>query len=836
MDPQRFRAAVSKELVAPGLDAASIRHDFVEKLYLELAKFPAVATKNDQYLALAYAVRDRLLERWVRSASTYLETQSRTVIYLSAEFLPGPQLANTVLNLGIEKEVRAACEQLGLDYAALAEHEEEPGLGNGGLGRLAACFMDSLATLERPAIGHGIRYEYGIFDQQIRDGQQVEATDRWLHKGNPWEIRRYEIEYTVGFGGETRAGLDELGRYRVRWVPERVVIGVPWDTCVPGYGTSNTNFLRLWSARASDEFDLEAFNQGEYWRAVDAKVKSENISKVLYPNDSSLAGKVLRLEQQYFFVSCALQDCLRFLLQKTTIEHFADKFSVQLNDTHPALAVAELMRLFIDVHELPWDQAWDMTRRACGYTNHTLLPEALETWPLPLFQALLPRHTEIIFEINRRFLEEVRARFPGDEDRVRRMSLIDEHGEKAVRMAHLATVGSHRVNGVAALHSRLLKETVLKDFAELWPERFTNVTNGVTPRRFLALANPKLTQLITEALGGDEWLKDLSKLAGLERFANDAAFREKWRAVKLANKQAFAKWIDEQHGLRADPQALYDVQVKRIHEYKRQHLAALYVADTFLRIKAGDTKGLVPRTYIFSGKAAPAYRMAKLIIRFINALSTAADHDTQVRKWLHVVFAPDFNVKNAQHVYPAADLSEQISTAGKEASGTGNMKMSMNGALTIGTLDGANVEIREQVGAEHFFLFGLTTEQVEARRREGYHPGQVLSHHPRLVKVLEAVNNGVFSPHEPGLFGPLVRNLAESDPYLVLADYDSYAACQAQVAARWSKPDEWVTSSILNVARMGFFSSDRSIRDYAERVWNVAAVDVDQVAPRLTPR
>jgi starch phosphorylase len=835
MDQQRFRSAVSKELIAPGLDAASIRHDFVSKLYLELAKFPGVATKNDQYLALAYAVRDRLLERWVRSASTYLETQSRTVIYLSAEFLPGPQLANTVLNLGIEKDVRAAAEQLGLDYDELTEHEEEPGLGNGGLGRLAACFMDSLATLEMPAIGHGIRYEYGIFDQEIRDGQQVERTDRWLHKGNPWEVRRYEIEYTVGFGGRTEAGLDDLGHYRVRWVPERVVIGVPWDTCVPGYGTSNTNFLRLWSARATDEFDLEAFNQGEYWRAVDAKVRSENISKVLYPNDSSLAGKTLRLEQQYFFVSCALQDCMRFLLQKTTIDHFADKFSVQLNDTHPALAVAELMRLFIDVHGLPWDRAWDLTRRACGYTNHTLLPEALETWPLPLFQALLPRHTEIIFEINRRFLEEVRARFPGDEDRVRRMSLIDDHGEKAVRMAHLATVGSHRVNGVAALHSRLLKETVLKDFAELWPDKFTNVTNGVTPRRFLALANPKLTSLITEALG-DGWLRDLSKLKGLEKFAKDSAFQKKWRAVKQANKASFAKWIEAHHGLRADPEALYDVQVKRIHEYKRQHLAALYVADTFLRIKHGDTKGLVPRTYIFSGKAAPAYRMAKLIIRFINALSTSAAQDAEVRKWLHVVFAPDFNVKNAQHVYPAADLSEQISTAGKEASGTGNMKMSMNGALTIGTLDGANVEIREQVGADHFFLFGLTTEQVEARRREGYHPGQVLAHHPRLVKVLEAIDGATFSPKEPGLFGPLVRNLADNDPYLVLADYDAYAEAQGRVAAHWAKPDDWVTSSILNVARMGFFSSDRSIRDYAERVWSVRAVDVDQVAPRLTPR
>ncbi|MEW6432641.1 MAG: glycogen/starch/alpha-glucan phosphorylase [Myxococcota bacterium] len=834
MNQQRFRSAVATETIAPGLDAASIRHDFVEKLYLELAKFPGVATKNDQYLALAYVVRDRMLERWVRSASTYLETQSKTVIYLSAEFLPGPQLANAVLNLGLEKEVRGALEQLGLDYDELTEHEEEPGLGNGGLGRLAACFMDSLATLDLPAIGHGIRYEYGIFDQEIRDGQQVERTDRWLRKGNPWEVRRYEIEYTVGFGGHTQGGFDELGHYQVTWTPERVVLGVPWDTCVPGYGTSNTNFLRLWSARAHDEFDLEAFNQGEYWRAVDTKVRSENISKVLYPNDSSPAGKQLRLEQQYFFVSCALQDCIRLLLQKTTIDHFADKFAVQLNDTHPALAIAELMRLFVDVHGVAWDQAWEMTRKACGYTNHTLLPEALETWPLPLFRALLPRHTEIIFEINRRFLDELRARYPGDDDRARRMSLIGEDGEKYVRMAHLATVGAHRVNGVAALHSRLLKETVLKDFAELWPEKFTNVTNGVTPRRFLALANPKLTRLITEALG-DGWLKDLSKLTGLERFAKDAGFREKWRAVKQANKQAFATWIHDTHGLVADPAALYDVQVKRIHEYKRQHLAAVYVADTLLRIRRGDTKGLVPRTYIFSGKAAPAYRMAKLIIRFINALSKTIAEDAHARQWLRVVFAPDFNVKNAQHIYPAADLSEQISTAGKEASGTGNMKMSMNGALTLGTLDGANVEIREHVGADHFFLFGLTADEVEARRRAGYHPGQVLESNPRLTHTLEAIADGEFSPKEPELFGPLVRNLAESDPYLVLADFDSYADAQARVAAHWAKPDDWVTSSILNVARMGFFSSDRSIRDYAERVWDVKPVVIDQVAPRVTP-
>jgi starch phosphorylase len=835
MDLQRFRAAVAAEAVTPGLDAASLRHDVVAKLHLELGKFPGVATKNDCYLALASAVRDRLLARWVRSARTHLERESRTVIYLSAEYLPGPQLANAVLSLGLEGEVRAAVAALGLDYDALVEHEEDPGLGHGGLGRLAACLLDSLATLELPAIGHGIRYEYGIFDQEIRDGQQVERTDRWLHRGFPWEVRRYEPEYEVGFGGTTHGAADALGRYRVRWTPARWVVGAPWDVCVPGYGTSNTNVLRLWSARAHDEFDLEAFHQGEYWRAVEAKVRSEHISRVLYPGDASPAGRQLRLEQQYFLVSCALQDCVRLLLQRTTIDRFADTFAVQLNDTHPALAIAELMRLFVDVHDVPWDQAWDLTRAACGYTNHTLLPEALERWPLPLLTALLPRHVELIFEINRRFLAEVRGRFPGDDARARRLSLIDEDGEKSVRMAHLATVGSHRVNGVSALHSRLLRETVLRDFAALWPERFTSVTNGVSPRRFLALTNPRLARLLTEALG-DGWLKDLSALVGLEPLARDAAFRERWRAVKQDNKQAFAAWAHAQHGLTADPSALCDVQVKRVHEYKRQHLAALYVADTLLRVRRGDTRGLVPRTWVFAGKAAPGYRQAKLILRLLTALAQATAEDVRARPWLRVVFVPDFNVKSAQHIYPAADVSEQLSTAGFEASGTGNMKLALNGALTVATLDGANVELRERVGAEHVFAFGLTADEAQARRRDAAHPRALLERAPHLVALLGAVADGAFSPREPGLFRPLVDDLVQRDPYLVLADFDAYAAAQDQVAERWHAPDAWATSSILTVARMGFFSSDRAVRDYAERVWGVRPVAVDTLAPRAGAR
>jgi len=807
-----------------GSDARSIRSDFVRKLFFDLAKFPGVATTNDHYLALAHAVRDRMLLRWVRSARTYLEGQHRTVIYLSAEYLMGPQLANNLLNLGSEKEVRAAMTDLGLDLDELVEHEEEPGLGNGGLGRLAACYMDSLATLDIPAIGHGIRYEFGIFDQELRDGWQVERTDRWLRLGNPWEIRRWDIEHTVGFGGRTEHFTDDKGQYRARWVPDRIVRGVPYDTPVLGYGTNNANFLRLWTAVAAEEFDLDAFQVGEYWRAVDAKVRSENISKVLYPNDDSPAGKQLRLEQQYFFVTCALQDCIRLLLQKTTIDKFGEKYAIQLNDTHPALAVPELMRLLMDVHGLGWDAAWKITTQAVSYTNHTLLPEALETWPLPLFARLMPRHLEIVYEINRRFLDDLRTRFGDDPGRLARMSLIDEHGEKRVRMANLATVASHTVNGVAALHSRLLRETVMRDFAEVWPERFTNVTNGVTPRRFMALANPPLAALINEAIG-EGWLKDLDKLKGLERVADDTAFQKRWRAVKLANKERFAQWLKQTHGHELDPTSLFDVQCKRIHEYKRQHLNVLHVIWLWDRIRRGLEPSAAPRTFLLAGKAAPAYRMAKLIIRLATAVSAKLEHDPATRDRLRLVFVPDFNVKNAQRLYPAADLSEQISTAGKEASGTGNMKLSLNGALTIGTLDGANVEIREAVGADTFFLFGMTAEEVVARRN-GYDPRAELARDPELARVIGLIEEGTFAPEERGVFGPLVRSLVDHDPFFVLADFRAYVECQRQVSKRWADERAWSEASILNVARMGRFSSDRSIRDYLSRIWKAPPVHV----------
>jgi starch phosphorylase len=610
-------------------------------------------------------------------------------------------------------------------------------------------------------------------------------------------------------------------------------MGVPYDTPVLGYGTANANFLRLWTAVAAEEFDLGAFQVGEYWRAVDAKIRSENITKVLYPNDEGLAGKQLRLEQEYFFVSCALQDCIRLLLQKTTIREFAEKFALQLNDTHPTLAVPELMRLLMDVHGMGWDEAWGITSRSFGYTNHTLMPEALETWPLPLFAQLLPRHLEIVYEINRRFLEQMRARFPGDDDRLRRMSLIGENDHKTVRMAHLATVASQTVNGVAALHSRLLRTTVLKDFAEAYPDRFTNVTNGVTPRRFIALANPRLARLLTETLG-PSWLVDLDRLTELRRHAEDAGFRERFRAVKRENKAQLAAWLQATHDMVIDPSTLFDAQCKRIHEYKRQHLALLHVIWLYDRIRRGDTAGIVARTVLFAGKAAPGYRAAKLLIRLIHAVAKTLELDPVVRGQLRVAFVPDFNVKNAQRIYPAVDLSEQISTAGLEASGTGNMKFAMNGALTVGTLDGANVEIRDAVGHDNFFLFGMTAEQVAERKARGYRPGDVLAQDPELARLLAWVAHGHFSPGETSLFEPVIRNLLDFDPFFVLADFRAYVECQERVARAWQDREGWTRTAILNVAGMGPFSSDRSIREYADRIWKAPAVRV--VLPGLSMR
>ena len=680
-------------------------------------------------MALAFTVRDRMLDRYIKTveAIARADIPVKAVAYLSAEFLTGPHLGNSLINLGIWHATEKAVAQVGQNLGELLEQEEEPGLGNGGLGRLAACYMDSLATLNVPAIGYGIRYEFGIFDQAIRDGWQVELTDKWLRFGNPWEIVRSEIAFEVKFGGCTESYCDEQGRYRVRWIPEKVVKGVAYDTPVPGYQVPTTNLLRLWKAEAAESFDFEAFNVGDYYGAVDEKILSETISKVLYPNDEPEAGKRLRLAQQYFFVSCSLQDMVRLhLIQGKNLDEFDSCWAAQLNDTHPSIAVAELMRLLVDEHVMDWDRAWTITQRTCGYTNHTLLSEALEKWPLALFGKLLPRHLEIIYEINRRFLDELRSRYRADDELLRSLSLIDEAGEKYVRMAHLASVGSHAINGVAALHTELLKQTVLRDFYAVAPEKFFNVTNGVTPRRWIVLSNPKLSALITSKIG-DQWIADLEEeLERIEPFSVDPAFQREWQAIKAENKCALAGFIKERAGIVVDPQSLFDIQVKRLHEYKRQHLNVLYAITLYNQLKRNSGAAATPRTVIFGGKAAPGYRMAKLIIKLINSVAAVVNQDPIASQALKVVFLPDFNVKNSQRVYPAADLSEQISTAGKEASGTGNMKFAMNGALTIGTLDGANVEIRDAVGHENFFLFGLTADEVAKRKAERLQPARAL--------------------------------------------------------------------------------------------------------------
>jgi starch phosphorylase len=791
-----------------------------EHLFFTLGKLAPTASRHDLYMALSYAVRDRLMTRYLAGIEALSKAPTRVVAYLSAEFLIGPQLGNNLLMLGIEEAASEALRRFGIeDINDILDVEEEPGLGNGGLGRLAACFLESLASLEIPATGYGIRYEFGIFDQLIRDGWQVEITDKWLKSGWPWELPHPDQACFVGFGGRTESYRDEHGHYRVRWIPEEHAIGIPHDVPVLGYRVNTCDRLRLWRADATETFDFYAFNIGDYYGAVEEKVGSETLSKVLYPNDGTDEGRRLRLKQQHFFVSCSLQDMLRSLEARAIpIEEFPDHWAVQLNDTHPAIAVAELMRLLIDDRHLTWERAWEITTRALSYTNHTLLPEALEKWGLDLFGSLLPRHLELIYEINRRFLQQVRIKYPGNEEVLRRVSIIDEDGAKAVRMAHLATIASHHVNGVAALHSDLVKSELFPDFAALWPEKFTNVTNGVTPRRWMALSNPRLANLLNEVLG-EGWLKDLDQLRQLERFADDSAFLERWGDTKLAVKNQLSQYIHRHTGVLVDPASLFDVQVKRIHEYKRQHLNALQVVAQYLRIKNGQGEGMAPRTVIFGGKAAPGYYMAKLIIRFINGIADTINADPDMDGRLRVIFLADYNVKLGERVYPASDLSEQISTAGKEASGTGNMKFAMNGALTVGTLDGANVEIREQVGAENFFLFGKTAEEISALQRQGYRPWELIGSMPELADVLRLIEQGHFSNGDSELFRPLLQNLTGRDPFFVLADFDDYLRAQGEVDQAWGDRQRWNRMSLLNAARTGFFSSDRSIREYAERIW-----------------
>ncbi|MFQ4140405.1 glycogen/starch/alpha-glucan phosphorylase [Nodosilinea sp. PGN35] len=819
--------ALAKERTAT--DIESIKRAFLNNLFYVQGKPVSLATQHDYYLALAYLVRDRMLHRWNGTAESYTQHRARTVCYLSAEFLMGPHLGNNLINMGIYEPVKQAMEELGLNFDTLLAQEEEPGLGNGGLGRLAACYLDSMASLEIPSVGYGIRYEFGIFEQELRDGWQVERTDKWLRYGNPWEVARPEWSVEVKLGGYTETHTDDQGRYRVRWVPNREVLGVPYDTPILGYRVSTANTLRLWKAEAIESFDFAVFNQGNYYGAVEQKVASENISKVLYPNDEKTAGKQLRLEQQFFFVSCSLQDMFRILRgQGMTPEQFHEKFALQLNDTHPAIAAPELMRLLLDEYGLDWTLAWEITQKTLAYTNHTLLPEALEKWPVSLFGSLLPRHLEIIYEINRRFLDLVRMKFPKDSERLARLSLIDESGDRYVRMANLACVSSHTINGVAALHSELLKETVLRDFYELFPEKFTNVTNGVTPRRWMVLSNPRLSTLISGRIG-DRWIKHLDDLKQIEPLADDAGFREEWRSIKQAVKRDLASRIHSHYGVLVDPASLFDVQVKRIHEYKRQHLNVLHIVTLYSQLKQNPHLNVTPRTFIFSGKAAPGYHMAKLMIKLVTAVGDMVNKDPDLRNQIKVIFLPNYNVTNSQRIYPASDLSEQISTAGFEASGTGNMKFAMNGALTIGTLDGANVEIRDAVGAENFFLFGLTVPEVVALKTEGYDPYSYYQRHPMLKDAIDLIASGHFSHGDGELFKPLLDKLLYHDPFMLLADYQAYVDCQETVGHAYSNADSWTRMAILNAVRMGGFSSDRSIAEYCSDIWKVAPFPVGLV-------
>jgi glycogen phosphorylase len=808
--------------VRAGMDVESLKQAITEHLFYQQGRNIVNTSLNDLYLAVSYAVRDRLKQREHKTMNAVFENNEvRLVSYLSAEFLLGPQLGVNLIDLNIYNAMKQAVEELGFDFNEVLAQEPEPGLGNGGLGRLAACYIDSLASQEIPAIGYGIRYEFGIFDQEIHDGWQVEKTDKWLRNGNPWEIARPELAVNVKFGGHTESYIDSEGGKCIRWKYDYMVKGIPYDSPVMGYNVQSCNFLRLWKSEAEESFDFSSFNHGDYYKAVDYKVKSENISKVLYPNDEMLEGKKLRLKQQYFFVSCSLQDMMNIHLRfGGNPEDFHKRWAIQLNDTHPSVSVAELMRILVDEYNIDWNTAWDTTCKTFSYTNHTLLPEALEKWSVGLFEYLIPRILDIVYEINYRFLNEVSKMFPGDMGKLSRMSIIDETGEKFVRMANLACAGSCAINGVAALHTELLKQLVLPDWVEMYPKHFYNVTNGVTPRRFIVLSNPGLTKLLTDSIG-DKWPGKLEELRKLEPFAGDATFREQFRNVKLENKKQLATMIKERTGIIVDPSSMFDIQVKRIHEYKRQHLNVLNILTRYLRIKRNPGIDIAPRTFIFGGKAAPGYYTAKLMIKLINSVGDVINNDPDVKDRLKVVFFPNFNVTNAQHIYPAADLSEQISTAGKEASGTGNMKFGMNGALTIGTLDGANIEIKEEVGDDNFFLFGLTADQVEETKRDGYNPHFIYDHNEELHEVINMINSGCFSRGDQSLFKPLTDNLLWHDPFLLMADYPLYIACQDLVSENWKKPSEWDKKAVMNVARMGKFSSDRSIQDYCEKIWKV---------------
>ncbi|WP_081859267.1 glycogen/starch/alpha-glucan phosphorylase [Desulfohalovibrio reitneri] len=797
-----------------------LRADMRRHIVSNLGNDPSSPGRHEQYMGLSYAVRDRLIDQWIKTQRSLYDHDAKRVYYLSLEFLPGPFLKNNISNLGLEDDCAGSLDEDWAGIDDLAELEPEPGLGNGGLGRLASCFLDSMATLRIPGYGYGIRYSYGIFRQAIEDGAQKEQADNWLSHGSPWGFERPKYTYSVHFYGQIRPYTDVDGCQRYHWIDTQRMKAMAFDLMVPGYRSGFTTNMRLWAARAARGFDLQFFNSGDYVGALEDKIRSENISMVLYPDDTGEAGKELRLKQQYFFVSATIQDIVRrFRKKNLPWRELPEHVAIQLNETHPAVAIPELMRLLLDGEHMDWEEAWRICVRTFAYTNHTVLPEALETWPVELFERLLPRHMMLIYEINRRFLEEVALRFPGDPERQRRLSLIQEEHGRTIRMAHLAIVGSHRVNGVARLHSDIIKRTIFRDFHELYPERFTNITNGVTPRRFLAQCNPGLAALITRKIG-DGWVANLAGLRELEPYAEDAGFREEWMSIRLENKRKLSEYIKKHTGSEVDPESIFDVQAKRIHEYKRQLLNVLHAISLANRLRRAPDAAIPSRTVIFSGKAAPGYHMAKSIIRLINGVAEDIENDPLVRDRLRVVFLANYSVRLAEKIIPATDLSEQISTAGMEASGTGNMKFGLNGALTIGTYDGANIEMLEEVGAENFFLFGLREEEVSARRRGGQSPGPAAPAHSELAGALNRIRDGHFGA--PGEFDHIVRALEYEDYFMVLADFEDYLRAQEEVNALYGDPHEWSRRSILNTSRMGRFSSDRAIGEYAEKIWNVS--------------
>jgi starch phosphorylase len=819
---------IPNRLGEPTLDAVTFKRCVLDHLLYTCAKDVRDATAVDFYRAMAHTVRDRLVQRWIATQRTYLEQDVKRAHYLSSEFLTGRSLGLCLINLGLYATAEKMVAEQRLDLVDVLEREGDPGLGNGGLGRLAACFMDSLATLELPAVGYGIRYEYGIFEQRIEEGQQVERRDNWLQYGNPWEMPRHEDAQTVNFYGHVDSHRALDGHLVYQWVCARQVIGIPYDSFIVGHETNTVNTLRLWAARATRDFDLQLFNEGDYLRAVEEKIDTENISKVLYPNDQTDEGKVLRLKQQYFFVACSIADIVKHYKRRHAgFGEFAAKIAIQLNDTHPSIAVAELMRVLVDNEGLDWNEAWAITEQTLGYTNHTLMPEALERWSVPLLERLLPRHMMIIYEINHRFMRLVQTRWPGDFDRMSRMSIIDEHGSKYVRMANLATVGSHSVNGVARLHTDLVKAHLLPDFHEMWPERINNKTNGVTPRRWLLYANPRLSRVLTERLGPRWTNHDLAELGRLREMDQDTTLLDQlWRA-KYENKRDLARLIQVVAGCPLIPDSMFVVQVKRIHEYKRQLLACLQIISHYLRLKANPGETTTPRTYLFAGKAAAGYAMAKLHIKLINDVAEVINRDPDVNDRLKVCFIPNYGVTLAQAIIPAADLSVQISLAGTEASGTSNMKLALNGALTIGTLDGANVEIRDEVGWDNFFLFGLGTAEVAATRAAGYDPAEYIARSPALEQALTLIESGFFSLGEPTRFMPIVEKLRWHDPYMVCADFDDYVATEERAAVAFQDRIAWSRMALHNIAGASRFSSDATIRQYASEIWNLVPVPVD---------